>query len=267
MKKIKYLLIKMVLILIIQSAALSVLAINELNSTDARSFALGNLCALSRESINPAYLSFQMKRQLSGSVFNQFEMEELNTVSLLGIYPNSFLDASLRFSRYGYTDYQIMQTQTGLAKKILPQLSLGINLIYFRESSILREEAANHLSSDIGIYYQLNKNIELALLGNNVLHTFPDKIWNIHAGISYEPLENCLLLLETAYGAKEHFNLSVGVEYELVEQLKIRAGSQIILKTPSFGVAYQWDKWTIDAGFSLHPVLGLSSIIGFSYRF
>jgi hypothetical protein len=242
-------------------------AIGELTARDARSFALGNLHALSWEAINPAFLSFQTTKQLSASILNQFEIKELSTIYLRGQYPNDYLNAGLSFSHYGYEDYRIIQAQVGLSKKIVPKLSIGINLLYYQQSSLWEEDIQHYLSSGIGIYYQLNSSIGLAFLADNVLHTFPGQCWNIYAGMSYEALENCFLFVETSYGAIKPFDLSLGVEYKLVEELKVRAGTQIILKTPSFGVGYQWNKWTIDAGFSLHPVLGITSIIGFNYRF
>jgi hypothetical protein len=242
-------------------------AIGELISTDARSFALGNLHALSQESLNPAYLSFHTNPQLSISVLNQFEMKELSTFYLQGTYPNPFIDAGLTFSHYGYADYRIIQIQTGAAKKIYQGLSIGVNLIYFRETSMWEETARNSLSSSIGIYYQTNPSIAFALLAENILHTFPDKIENFYGGLNYEALDNCFFLVEMHYSANKHFNLSLGIEYELIEKFKIRTGIQTGVKTPSFGIAFQQNPWIINAGFSLHPVLGLSSIIGINYCF
>ncbi|MDR2087384.1 MAG: hypothetical protein LBP72_09460 [Dysgonamonadaceae bacterium] len=242
-------------------------AIGELISTDARSFALGNLHALSREFLNPASLSFHTNPQASVSVLNQFEMKELNTFYLGGKYPNPYVDAGLTVSHYGYTDYRIVQVQSGFAKKILPNLAVGLNLIYFSESSFLEERDRNCLSSDIGLYYQFNPKLAFAFLAANLLHTFPDRIENFYGGLSYEVVENCSFLLETHYGVNRYFNLSLGIEYELVEKFKIRTGIQTGIKAPSFGVAFQQNLWTMDAGFSLHPVLGVSSIIGVNYHF
>ncbi|MDR1436777.1 MAG: hypothetical protein LBI65_01530 [Candidatus Symbiothrix sp.] len=259
--------IKFIFFCIFFSFSRSVQASGELVSTDARSFALGNLHALSREALNPAYLSFHTKKQLSASALNRFEMKELNTVYLQGKYPNRFLDTGFTFSHYGYEDYRIIQTQAGLAKKILPELSIGINLTYYRKSSFWEENAQNRLASDIGIYYRINPKFELAFLADNVLHTFPEECWNIYGGMSYKVSEACSLLAETTCGAIHPFDFSLGIEYEPAEELKVRAGTQVLLKAPSFGVAYLWNKWTIDAGFSLHPVLGTSSIIGLNYCF
>jgi hypothetical protein len=259
--------VKSLILILLSFSFHSVSAIGELNLTDARSFALGNLQSLSQGFINPAHFSFQTQAQLGVSVLNRFEMKELNTTYLQGTYPNKYIDAGLAFSHYGYEDYQIIQTQVGLAKKILPELSIGINLVYFHETSILAEDEINHLSSDIGIYYQLNETIELALLMNNVLHTFDEKLEKISGGISYEALENCFLLAEANYDASKKLNFSLGIEYELLQQFDLRAGIHAASQTPSFGIAYQWNHWTIDTGFALHPTLGLSSIIGFNYHF
>jgi hypothetical protein len=242
-------------------------AIGELVSTDARSFSLGNLHALSREFLNPASLSFHTNPQVSISVLNQFEMKELNTFCAGGKYPNPYVDAGLTVSQSGYTDYRTVRIQSGFAKKILPNLAIGLHLAYFRESSFLEESARNRLSSDIGLYYQLNPKFALALLAANVLHTFPGRIENFYGGLTYEALDNCFFLAETHYDINRHFNLSLGIEYELAEKFILRTGIQTGLKLPSFGVAFQENRWTMDAGFSLHPVLGVSSIIGINYYF
>jgi hypothetical protein len=36
---------------------------------------------------------------------------------------------------------------------------------------------------------------------------------------------------------------------------------------PLFGAVYQWDKWSLDAGFALHHTLGMNSQIGVRYNF
>jgi hypothetical protein len=267
MKKVTHFSIEMLTGFIIGLTSLPLHAVGELISTDARSFALGNLHALSRESHNPAYLSFLSNLQLSVSVLNQFEMKELNTFYLQAKYPNPYVDAGLTFSHYGYADYRIVRMQGGLAKKILPELAIGLNLIYFRESSFLKESAGNFLSSDIGLYYQLNKSITFAFLAADVLHTFPDRIEKFHAGLTYEALTNCFFLAEAHYGINQYFDFSLGLEYELAEKINVRTGIQTGIKTPSFGVGFLLNQWTIDAGFSLHPVLGISSIIGINYHF
>jgi hypothetical protein len=52
-----------------------------------------------------------------------------------------------------------------------------------------------------------------------------------------------------------------------VEKFSIRTGIQTGIQTPSFGVGFRQNQWTINAGFALHPVLGTSSIIGVNYHF
>jgi hypothetical protein len=242
-------------------------ATGERNATNAHSFALGNLHALDESFVNPASLSFQSNKQLGISVLNRFEMKELNTSNLFGVFPNDWVDASILLLHYGYEDYQIIQAQTGFSKKIFPGFSLGINLIYSHESSILEEDAIHRLSSDIGIRYQHNSSIEWAFLAQNSLHTGKEQCWNLYGGMAYKALDNCRLFIETGYGFEKKLNVSLGIDYELIEQLNVRVGIQTANKTPSFGIAYRWNKWNINTGFSLHPTLGISSIIELIYNF
>jgi hypothetical protein len=243
------------------------LAIGERTSTNAHSFALGDLHALDQSFINPASLSFQSDKQLRLSVLNRFEMKELNTSNLFGIFPNEWVDAGVLFSHYGYKDYQIIQVQTGFSKKIFSGLSLGINLIYSHESSILEENPNHRLSADMGIRYQYSPTVEWAFLAENGIHTGKESCWNLYGGMSYKAVDNCRLFIESGYGATQKLSFSLGIDYELVEQLNVRAGIQTANQTPSFGIAYRWNKWQINTGFSLHPTLGISSIIELIYNF
>ncbi|MDR0863601.1 MAG: hypothetical protein LBO74_01555 [Candidatus Symbiothrix sp.] len=266
MKKIIPQVFKNLLILSFVCFSQTSLAVSELFFMDARSFALGNVHALSDELLNPATIAFSEQRQAGISVLNRFQMKELNTANLYLKYPNKWLDAGVKFSTFGYEDYRISQMQASFAKKIAPNLSLGIQLAYLNESSILEENARQTFTSGLGVYYRLNEKIDLALLGENLLHTFDDNPVCGYAGMKYKPFENSVLLLEANYGKETQFTFSLGFEYEILNQFLIRAGFRSNPKTPSFGIAYQWNKWTVEAGFSFHSVLGVSSIIGVNFE-
>jgi hypothetical protein len=262
MKKIIPQVFKNLLILFFVFFSQTSLAVSELFFMDARSFALGNVHALSDELLNPASISFSEQRQTGISVLNRFQMKELNTANLYLKYPNKWLDAGIKFSTFGYEEYRFSQMQVSFAKKIVPNLSLGIQLAYLNESSILEENAPHSFTSGLAVYYRLNEGIDLTLLGENLLHTSDNNPVGGYAGMKYQPFENSVLLLEIVYGKEIPFNFSVGFEYEILNQFTLRAGFRSNPKTPSFGIAYQWNKWTVEAGFSFHSVLGVSSLIG-----
>jgi hypothetical protein len=237
-------------------------AVKELNTSDVRSFSLGKIRALSEELLNPANISFSDGKEAGIYVFNQFQMKELNTSVLYLKYPNKRLDTGVKLSVFGYADYRIIQSQFSFAKKIFPNFAAGIHLIYLNESSLLEARSRHYLTSDVGFYFNLNEQVDLALLGENLLSTLDENQWNVSAGLKYKVAEHSTFLLETSSGKETHFNFSAGFEYEIMEQFILRAGFGSNPRIPSFGIAYQWNNWIIDAGFSIHSTLGVSSMIG-----
>jgi hypothetical protein len=240
-------------------------AIKELNTNDVRSFSLGKIRALSDELLNPANIPFSSRKEGGVSIFNQFQMKELNTATLYLKYPNKWLDTGVKLSTFGYADYRIIQSQFGFAKKFLSNFSVGIHLSYLNESSILEAHSRHYLTSDLGLYFTLNEHVDLALLGENLLHSMDENQLNVSAGLKYKMTEHSLFLLETSSGKEVHFSFSAGLEYEIFNQFTIRSGFKSNPGTPSFGIAYQWHEWIIEAGFSFHTALGTSSMIGIKF--
>ena len=233
-------------------------------ATEVRSFSLGNIRTVGDECLNPAALSFSNGKQVELSIFNRFQMSELNTANLFYMYPNKYLDSGFRLTAFGYEDYRILQLQGGFSKKILPDLSIGIQLNYRNIRTRWEEDSQSGFSSGLGIYYRLNKKVDLALLGENLLCTANQELLRFQVGIQYRASEGVVLFLETGYNKEKLFRFSVGAEYSIGEQFHIRSGYDSTHGMPSFGVGYRWKRWRVDVGFSFHSVLGMSSMIGVS---
>jgi hypothetical protein len=235
-------------------------------STEARSFSLGNIRAIGDERLNPAAISFAEGKQIGLSVFNRFQMSELNTANLSYFHPNKYLDAGFRLTSFGYEDYRILQLQGGFSKKIIPDLSIGIQLNYRHIRTRWEEDSQSGFSSGLGIYYRLNEKLDLALLGENLLSTSRLETWRWQAGLQYCASESVALFFETGYNKEKVFRFSVGAEYSILEQFHIRSGYDSVHGMPSFGMGYAWNRWQVDVGFSFHSVLGISSVIGVKYK-
>lgn len=252
---------------LLMSISSSAYPYGETNDVDVRALALGNIKALSRGLSNPAYLAFPEQKKLGASVYNRFMMKELSTMSIHALIPNRTIDAGFLFSSYGYEDYRLLRGQVGLAKKLSSCFSIGTNLTYLNENSILEPENKSYLSADIGLYYRINESFEAAFTTENLLHTnspFPT-IYDI--GILYRLLPACSVLVETGVDSGKYFGVKAGIEYEIAGQFSVRAGFGTRPKTPSIGFAYTGTQWKTDVAFLLHPVLGVSSAIGVTYLF
>jgi hypothetical protein len=241
-------------------------ATDPLFSTDVRSFSLGNIRALSDELLNPATVSFSDKKQLGVAVFNRFEMNELKTASLYLKYPHKLLDTGVKLAAFGYEDYRLTQLQGSFSKKVFTGFAIGIQLTFLNESSRWEESSRSYFSSGLGVYYCLNEQVDLALSGENLLHTSDNAFWNGYAGMKYKPSDSVVLLLEAGGGKDVNFRFSAGLEYTVFDRFTIRSGYDSGSQTPSFGAAYRLNRWTMDVGFSLHSVLGISSMIGINYE-
>jgi hypothetical protein len=240
---------------------------DETANTDVRALSLGQVKALSQELLNPAFLPFLEQKQFGVSVYNRFEMKELSTKNLYGLIPNPFIDVGFKLSAYGYEDYQLLQGQIALAKKISPDFSIGTNLIYLNENSILDDKTRNYLLADIGVFWRINDSFDWAITTENLLYTMDSCQTLFYTGINYHLSSTCHLLFETGSDFQNAFHISAGIEYEIAEQFTVRGGFRSNPQTPSLGFAYTVNQWNVDAAFLLHPVLGLSSAIGVNYFF
>jgi len=199
-------------------------------------------------------------------VWNRFAMSELNTAIVHWKFPNPLVDFGAKLASFGYSDYRISQFQGHFAKKLFNGFSLGVHLNYFLQSSVLEESDRHFLSSGIGIYYRMNNKIDWAVSGEHLLSTFDKKPWSIHAGMRYLLTNEAILFFETATDYEKPFSFSAGLEYAVLQQVFLRSGYSSFGKTPSFGLGYVWEKWKIDVGFSVHNILGISSVIGVIYK-
>ncbi len=233
---------------------------------DPRSLSLGNVRALSRQLGNPASLSFREKPLIGITVHNRFEMKELNTGEGYILFPNAWLDTGMKIARFGYSDYELWSGTFGLSKKITPFFSLGCNMHYSYER-ISPDESRSVLQTDIGMYFRLSEKVEAGLLAENPLSNDPYTVFALRGGIGWQVYPSCLLLIEFFSDFNQQFNLSMGVEYELLEQWVLRAGFRTDPGTPTFGLAYSVRSYTVDFHYSNHYLLGNSTSLGVSFHF
>jgi opacity protein-like surface antigen len=236
-------------------------------STGARSFALGNIRAVGDEWLNPAAVSFVDGKQIGLSALDRFRMSELTTGELSFAYPNRRLDAGFRLTTFGYSDYRLTQLQGNFAKKIRPNCSLGLQINYRSVHSRWEESSKDGFSAGLGLYYRLNEQVDLALLGEHLLRFSEQETERWQAGLQYRMSTALVLFIETAYDRKTRFRFSAGADYAFSESLHIRSGYDSDRGMPAFGAGYAWNRWQVDTGFALHSVLGVSSMIGVKYAF
>ena len=237
-------------------------------TTDARVLAMGSPHALSREFANPAYLSFRSGYKASASLHNRFQMSELNTSGLRLVLPNRFIDAGIQFAHFGYQDYKYLSFQTGLSKKINERFSIGskINLIYV--DNFLNEHSQTGMKVGLGSVFELSETIRICLLAENLASTFGEKDYSLHLGLDYQSLPNLNFSSEVSYNnIDKQIVLSLGSEYQIIDELCFRVGFLTHGTTPSLGAAYTFKNIEVGVAFTSHRILGNSSMIEIGYTF
>jgi len=259
--------IKIVFLFLFISKFHCVYPFDEVRSADVRALSLGQMKALSQGLMNPAYLSFSEHVQIGVSVLNHFEMKELNTRSVFGLFPNRLLDMNFRLSAFGYNEYQLVERQAGFAKKVSPGFSVGTSFSYITKNSILEERKRTYLLADLSFLWRISDSFEWALTTENLIHTRNSQPTFCFTGVKYQLASPACVLLEFGCNSQDSFSVNVGFEYEIVKELTIRGGYRNNPKMPSLGFAIRVDHWNIDTAFLFHPTLGVSGGIAMGYLF
>ncbi len=233
---------------------------------DVRSVSLGRTHALSESFVNPSYLSFQPQKSIATSVYNQFQIKELNTYTLEGILPNKYLDAGLLVSEFFYANYQQCLVRTGFSKKVTSRIAVGANLRFQKISMDNCEYTKPFISADLGLFFRLNKKIDLALLVENVVDNSSLDKCILYAGTTYTIISPCKLLLEFYSDFNTAPGVSAGTEIELADHFYFRMGLHSSPFAPTFGLSFSFDAFTVDLALDKHQILGFSSMLGVTYH-
>jgi hypothetical protein len=242
-------------------------AIDKTSETDVQSLALGDVRSLSPALSNPAAILLLKNGEIGIFTINRFGMKELNTSGVYGIFPNKWLSAGCKFSSYGYEEYRLSRGEISLAKKITPEISIGVQFGCLHENSILKEQNKTYFIADPGIYWRLHPKFELAFITENLFHTSKFVKPSFYTGIIYKPIPEFHVFIENGFNFQNQVHLSFGIQYEILYQLTFRCGFRTDSSNPAIGASWKWERWKIDAVFLLHNFLDLSSGLNFSYSF
>ncbi|MDR1371934.1 MAG: hypothetical protein LBJ17_02245 [Dysgonamonadaceae bacterium] len=262
MKKYFFRFRKIIMLLLMAFCLLLSYSFDELNDTDVRALSLGQVKAMGGFFSNPSALSLSDKIEVGGSYYNRFNMKELSTYACYITIPNRFLDAGFQLSHFGFEDYYSILAQSVLAKKISSGLTIGTSLNYINVNSFLETEIRSIFSADIGFSGSIGDNIEYGFLVENLLRTDYAAQTVCLAGVAFPLLENFSLLLEGGCDFRGNYRFSTGIEYIIEEQFIIRGGYNSNNDMPTFGFAYDCERWRIEIASMFHPVLGILSAIG-----
>jgi hypothetical protein len=251
-------------------------AADHLRPGDMRSIGMGGHGVTASPLFNPALIVLAEQRSIGIHYFNRYAVQELGTASGSYFLPNPILPAGIHMASFGYDAYRQSMFRLLTGKRLSETCILGLSLQYSLLQTALFEEVPARLAADLGIGYSPVENLFAGLLimnlpsvsvGDNVLARKDFTPYLIQAGLQWEYINSLLMSATLETGDERTLAGSIGIEYQPSDDFSIRAGLKGLPLLPSFGFGYRYAHFFIDAAAVYHPVLGISTGIGFSYTF
>ena len=204
------------------------------------------------------------------SIYNRFDISELNSLSAGLVYPAGDFSLGLTINRFGSEVHH--QNQVGLAfGHTLGNTSLGVKVNYL----VFNTEgygSRGYPIVEVGSVTELSPQLSLGMYAYNVnLARFDDAGDNrlpvsFRAGISYQPVPSFVLNAEIDKTLKHFTATKVGVLYQFKRKFYITSGIQTNPFNYTFGTGM--DAGKIGVGYALtgHSELGLSHLLSISYE-
>ena len=254
----------------------SVWSVDNLRQMDIRSLAIGGGGATESSLFNPSLVTLSTKKSIHISYVNQYALKELSTIRASFIYPNEQLPMAVDICSFGYDAYRESMIRWSVGKQLNDRWRIGVSIQYSFLQTELVENIPKVLSTDIGALYSPVDKLLIGMLIMNFpsvkLSSYTSEINNF---ISYSVLLsfqwrviNSLLIVGTTESNREDvLSGSIGIEYAPFNHFHIRVGIKANPVLPTFGIGYRFSRFTLDLTAIYHPMLGLSTGLGFCYSF
>ncbi|WP_316803420.1 hypothetical protein [Pedobacter nototheniae] len=222
---------------------------------------------------NPAGITGITSTSISLNYTRHLFSNEVSTQSFAAVAPFSNNYVGLSFQRYGLSDYNEMKVGFAYAKQFHKKLSIALNINYF-QVKITNYGASSGFSVDAGVRYHFNEHLTFGAFASNpskqkysnkeIEAKIPS---SFNIGVSYVPSNRILIAATVAKILKEPIDVSIGLDYKILDLLSLRAGlsAKPFKQYAGFGLNYK--KFSMDMATAYDPNLGYTPQIAIGYAF
>lgn len=210
---------------------------------------------------------------LSFSFEKPFLGMDIGSQSALFVFPTRLGVLGYAIRNYGIPKaYNNLKSGLSLARMFGPQLAMAITINH-HHLRILKYGSDNMLSIEFGVQYILKEkwiigahidNLGRFSYENKDYYTIPTLL---RLGNSYQLSDQVLISIDGKYLLDESFDGNIGIEYSIVQWLKLRGGVSVNHFQQYVGFGFGYQSFLFDAAATIHPRLGVSPQIGLSYVF
>jgi hypothetical protein len=222
---------------------------------------------------NQAGLALLDKPTLGIFYENRFVMKELGLKAGVFALPTKSGTFAINLMQFGYSKYNESKIGIAYAKSLGKRFSLGIQIDYL--NTFFSEEYGNKGTAIAELGF-LAQPIDNLFIGAHIYNISRSKIaaYNnervptlLTVGMAYKFSEKVLCSVEAEKDFDYKAIFKVGMEYQFIENVFVRAGVTSNPNQMCIGIGYILKRFKADVSFSTHQVLGVSPHVGFTYTF
>jgi hypothetical protein len=261
--------------IIVVSISVKVSAGGDNTTMGGRSMALGNASATIQDEwalFNNISGIAEIKNFMSCiSYENRFWISSLNKTGLGLVYPLKKGITGISFYKFGDEFYNEIRVGLGYAHKIR-NVSLGVKINYL-QITIQEARSKKNMVIEFGGIAEITKqlvfgahiyNLNQAKVLKNEMEYIPV---TMKAGLSYRPSKKIMINAETEKELDFKAIFKAGIEYAIIEKLRLRTGISSNPCSNYFGAGIFHKNIFIDYAFNTHASLGSSHHISISWIF
>lgn len=197
---------------------------------------------------------------------NQYALKQLSTYRLAVAYRFPWMENRLHLSRFGYDLYNETLLSYNMSKQLARGWAVGLRINAF---SLHFPDRSDYYSLSPEVSFTYSHQRQWGVSGHWVApfdvnwhqDDFSDLLSPIYRLGGYYRIKNCVTAIALSHSRQQPFSAGWGIEYLPMPSLPLRLGISTAPFLPSAGIGWHWGKGSIDASFSWHTVLGVSSSI------
>jgi hypothetical protein len=165
-------------------------------------------------------------------------------------------------SRFGFELYKEVRAAISFARALSDDLKGGITVNYYN-LSIQNYGSASTFGIDVGLLVDIVDNVQWGFVALNVnapaIGAAKEKLPQVFAtGVAYTPFKGAGVYTSVSKDLRYPVEVQVGVEYEFVEMIAIRAGTSSEPSTLNAGMGIHYSFARLDYAFTSHTELGIT---------
>lgn len=214
-------------------------------------------------SSNQASLA-QIKKATAGIYAERrFLLNELNNYMAAVALPTSSGNFGLETNFSGFSNYNETQIGLAYARKLGSKLDIGAQFNYYG-IRIAGYGSTSAVSFELGTILHITDKFNAGIHINNPVggkfgKNEQEKLSSVYTvGFGYDASEKIYVSTEIQKEEDQPVNVNVGLQYEFLPQLLVKAGMETATSTAWAGIGVRWQSFHIHVTTSYHPQLGIT---------